>query len=202
MKDKLQALEKRITLLCADPSFVHHKWFVEHHLKIVEQLVNELCDLYPEADRDVCLAIVWLHDLGKILTSKRLSHQEEVAVTLKEGRDILRRLDFPAPFIDKVIDDLTVFEQNWERDLSQATIEVRLTSSADGCSHYIGPFMALYWYENPDLSIDDIIQGNLKKAAKDFDRKIVLPEARKMAQERVRMIREQEPKQRNRKYFS
>lgn len=41
-------------------------WFLPHHLKVVEKYANWLCDLKPDADRDVVALGVWFHDLGRL----------------------------------------------------------------------------------------------------------------------------------------
>lgn len=85
----LTQLEAHVTQLANEPRFIHHTWFIDHHLKIIEQLVNELCDLYPHANRTVCLAMVWLHDLGKIITNKQKPREEEDRITLEESEKLL-----------------------------------------------------------------------------------------------------------------
>jgi hypothetical protein len=202
MKEKISALEQYITKLSADEGFIHHKWFIEHHLKIVEQLVNELCDLYPKADRDICLAMVWLHDLGKILTSKKLSKEEETRLTVAESRKLLAQLGFGESFIQKVVSDLEVFDQSAKHDLSKENIEIQIVSSADGCSHYIGPFMSIYWHENPGVDIATQVYEGGRKAKKDWERKITLPEARRFIEPRIQQIFEHDPARRQQRFIT
>lgn len=189
----LQALEAHVCSKANDPAFIHHKWFVQHHLKIIEQLVNELCDLYPAARRDCVMAMVWLHDYGKILTNKQLSRDDENNVTYNEGRRVMADIGFPADYIDKVVADLRTFEQHKARDLSKENIEVQIASTADGCAHLVGPFFALHWYENASQTVEALVKENIRKATKDWQNKIILPEARQAFEPRLKLLLEFDP---------
>jgi len=158
----------------SDTNFVHHPWFVKYHLEIVDQIANELLEFYPEANPELVKVLVWIHDYGKAL-----DFDNQYELTLIKGREKLAELGFDPVFTDKVIDYMSILDRKLELDLNNAPIEVQIVSSADGCSHFVGPFMSLWWWENPDKHIDELLNDNNKKIDKDWNRKIVLPEARK-----------------------
>jgi 23S rRNA maturation-related 3'-5' exoribonuclease YhaM len=68
MQNLLQNLKSHIIQLCENPEFIHHKWYVKYHLNYVEQISFELCEIYPDADKDTVFALVWMHDYGKIIS--------------------------------------------------------------------------------------------------------------------------------------
>lgn len=67
MVTKIKQLKQVVIEKSRSEEFIHHPWFIERHLSIVEKLVEEICDLYPEAERDICRILVWFHDFGKPL---------------------------------------------------------------------------------------------------------------------------------------
>lgn len=58
----------------------------------------ELCDHYPEADRELVELMAWLHDYWKIL-----DFEHEYSETLTAGRQKLTELGFPPEIINRVI---------------------------------------------------------------------------------------------------
>lgn len=168
--------------------FRHHDWFITHHLEIVERIALELTAIYPDADADLVTALVWLHDYGKIIDFDR-----QYELTLAMGPEKLREAGFDAQFIEKALSYVEIMDSKETTDLSDPSvpIEVRIVSSADGCAHLVGPFLYLWWYENPGIPYEELMAGNLKKIEKDWNKKIVLPEARAAFEHRYRHAREQ-----------
>lgn len=193
MRDKIDAFKAHVREVSANPAFNHHAWFAKWHLEVVERISLELQDHYPEADRDLIEVMAWLHDYGKILD---YDNPEQKNLTLTEGRKKLTELGFAPAFVDAAVDNIELLDKKMEIDISQTPIEVQIVSSADGCSHLTGIFMPIFWNFETDAtfrgrSYEELMAGNLKKAQKDWERKIVLPEARAAFGWRYRAILEQ-----------
>jgi hypothetical protein len=179
MQDKISTFKQHVREISAKPEFVHHKWFATWHLEIVEKIANGLCNLHPEADRDLVEVMAWLHDYGKILSWDRQYDRD----LLNVGRDKLIELGFSKDFAYKAADYIEMHDKAQEMDLREAPIEVQISSSADGCSHLVGPFLPIFWHEATDKTfvnktLEELMELNRKKIEKDWNYKIVLPEAR------------------------
>lgn len=177
--------------VAVSPDFLHHKWFVKWHLEIVERIALELLAFYPRADRNLVEVMVWLHDYGKIL-----DYDNQYQKTLTAGHEKLLELGFTEDFTNKAITNIELLDKKLEVDLKQSPIEVQIISSADGCSHMAGPFLPIFWHEATDKTFTNktyqqLMELNRKKILKDWNYKIVLPEARASFEWRFRAALEQ-----------
>jgi hypothetical protein len=189
MKELIRTFKNHVKEASVATDFVHNKWFVQWHLEIVEAISFELLEYYPEADKYLVEVMVWLHDYGKIID---FDNQYQATQTL--GRKKLIEIGFDREFVDVAISNIDILDKKMTVDISQSPIEVQIVSSADGCSHMVGPFMQLWWYENHEKQYEDLMEDNLKKVEKDWNRKIVLPEARNAFTSRYRHLLEQSGK--------
>jgi hypothetical protein len=162
-------LKQAVIKQVSDQNFVHRKWFVKYHLDIVEQIASELCEIYSDADRFKVLVLAWLHDYEKIIDFDNQYNTE-----LEATRSLMKQLGFDDTFINKMSSDLNIY--NAKENLSAATIEIQIVSSSDAASHCVGPFMCLYWYENPNMTIEELMAANKRKLSVDWEKKITLPE--------------------------
>jgi hypothetical protein len=173
MKDLIKKLKDEVTDLASKVEFIHHKWYVKYHLLIVEKIADELKSIYIDSDSDITSVLVWVHDYPKIVGIKDDSEKE-----IKIVIDLLLSIGFDPTFSKKIGDYLRIFESKMDSDLSESSIEIQIVSSADGASHLVGPFMGIWLYENSDKDIETLLESNLSKIKKDWERKIVLPEVK------------------------
>lgn len=173
MQENLTKFKNMVIENFSRKDFTYHEWMVEYHLKIVEKIAMELCDIYTNADRHVVQALVWFHDFGK-----PLDEENERAITLSEGPKAMLECGFSQDFIDKVVECWELMEKKNEIDIRNTPIETQIVSSSDGASHFTGVFYPSYFNEDGDDFATT--QKHLKeKIEKDWSRKIVLPEVQK-----------------------
>ena len=129
MYDKITELKEKVSLLAKNEGFVHHKWFLKYHLELVEKISLELYQKYPNSDLELLQGLVWIHDYGKIVGIK---DEEEV---IEKSKEFMKEIGFEEEYVNRVINLLEIFESKMTVDLSEAPIEVRIVSTADGVSH-------------------------------------------------------------------
>lgn len=171
MEELLGHLRTFITEKATNPHFVHHKWFIKWHLEIVETLSRDMMRYYPEADKATLIALGWMHDYGKIIDyDTQYDHKH-----IEEGRQEMVRLGFDEAFATNIADSIKIFDK--KDHLENESIEIRIVSSADACSHLIGPWVSLYWHENPEIPFETIMKENVRKLGGEWDLKVTIPEA-------------------------
>lgn len=180
---RIKQFKKIVIQAAKRPSFVHHEWFIKYHLNIVEHIALETCTLYPQADKNLVLLLVWFHDYGKIID---FYHEHEI--TYAAGKKRLLELGFSPALIKKVARYTTIFDK--KTLIKHAPIEVQIVSSADGAAHLIGPFYSLYWKEYYQQSQETLMKENKRKGQVDWNQKIVLPEVKKAFLSRHKLLME------------
>jgi len=171
MNELLDKLRAHVGEKASDPTFVHHKWFEKWHLQIVEMLSRDLLKYYPEADEATVIALSWMHDYGKILEyDTQYDHAH-----IEQGRQQLITLGFDEAFATNIAESVKIFDK--KDHLEHESIEIRIVSSADACSHLVGPWVSLYWHENPEIPFETIMKENVRKLGGEWDLKVTIPEA-------------------------
>lgn len=183
MQEKIEQFKNTVIQNFSREDFEYHEWMVEYHLKVVEKIAMELCDIYPDANRDIVQTLVWFHDFGK-----PFDDEKEREITLNKGSQALIDCDFEHDFIDKVVEFWKLMEKKNEIDLNDAPIETKIISSADGASHFVGIFYPSYF---GDGNTFNETQNKLREKMRvDWDRKIVLPEVKQAFQVRYELQKE------------
>ena len=179
LKSKLNEFKQTVIENCKNDNFEYREWFIKDHLDIVEKISMELCDIYKEADRDLVFALVWFHDFGKPIDSKN-----ERVVTEEKGISLMKEIGFTQDFIDRVFNSWIRMEMKNEIDISKESIEVKIVSSADGASHFVGKFYSTYFMDDKKENIEITEKRIADKIKQDWEKKIVITEVKEAFREK------------------
>jgi putative nucleotidyltransferase with HDIG domain len=160
MLNKIKTLIKEE---CSNPNFKHHKWFWDYHIIPMKDIALELAEKL-QVDKELVELIAYLHDIAKI---RGLDNHAETGAEI--ALEILK--DHPKKGL------IAECIRKHNKPSLEDRIEVKLIASADAVSHFLTPFFEIYFWENPDKDVKDIISGNLRKMEKDWNR-IFLEEAK------------------------
>jgi uncharacterized protein len=100
------------------------------HVKIVERWANHILEKHSEADREVVLLGVWLHDTGIYPLNK----DDHAVVGEKKAVNFLKKIKLEEDKIRKVAHCIRAHRC---RDIMPATIEAKILACADSASHLL-----------------------------------------------------------------
>lgn len=121
-----QAKEKFFQMIndfCSDP------YHLRPHVPEVEKWAKHLLKKFPEANAEVVLLAVWLHDLGHYPIPAKIDH----AIRSEErAKEFLEKLNYPKDKTDKVLHCVRAHRC---RDVMPSSIEAKIIACADSASH-------------------------------------------------------------------
>jgi|GEM_PF-420541 len=199
MQPQIDQLKNHVKGMASQAGFVHHEWFVRWHLELVERLAKELLANHANANSEVVEVMAWMHDYGLMIDAS-----DAAAMTQAAGRERMVEFDFPSEFIAKVIENLDTLDSAVGLESAQTPIEVQIVATADGCAHLVGPYLKLQWLQSQpnitevtatstekadgsmpgvtkasaDNTEDNRLAQDVQRIEHDWQRKIVLPEAK------------------------
>lgn len=143
---------------------------VKDHVFEAEKWAEKILIKYPEANREVLLTSVWLHDIGYFMGEKTIDHAikaEKIAdkflTEQKVDEDIKKRV-------------MHCIRSHRNRDIAPETLEAKLMVTIDCASHFTGTLYLFLF--NYGRSVEFI----LEKIEKDYADMNLLPEIQKTLQ--------------------
>jgi len=98
------------------------------HVPEAEKWANKLCDAHKEADREVVLLAVWLHDTAYY----PLDEVDHAIKSEKMAREFLEKENYPKDKMEKV---LHCVRSHRCRDVEPVTLEAKIMACVDSASH-------------------------------------------------------------------
>ncbi len=100
-----------------------------HHVDIVTKWVEKLCDLHPEADREVAVIASYLHDIGHFIGKTK----DHAASSELESSKLLNKTKITEVRKNKILHAIRAHRNN---DVKPETIEAKIVCCADSASHF------------------------------------------------------------------
>lgn len=151
-------IEAEARRAASDPSFIHHEWYVEHHLEYVMAIAKAIVHSDEPEDQQLIHDMTWMHDYPKMLGDK--DNFELVREFVSKHRS--------ERYTDRLMNQLRWMEEIKSPDWSGRTTTIAaVMSTADALAHYYGPFFRIYHDENPDMPIAELKRKNAAKLEKD-----------------------------------
>ncbi len=102
---------------------------LDRHLPEAERWAKKIMAGYPEADREVVLLIVWLHDISHYVGDKGTDH---AARSEKMAEEFLKKNKYDPEKMRQVLHGV---RSHRNRDIAPETLEAKIFACADSASH-------------------------------------------------------------------
>jgi putative nucleotidyltransferase with HDIG domain len=153
-----------------------------HILPVVEyaEKLAEICD----ADKEVVELSAWLHDIGRIKFGAR-NHELTGA---GEAEKILKRFGYSDEIIEQV--EHCILAHRGSGSIQPQTMEAKVVAAADALAHFdmFLPMLTAMGKRGKGRDDKIIYRWIYEKIERDWNKKILIPEAIKIAEEKYRAI--------------
>lgn len=133
-----------------------HPYF-QQHVEEVEKWARRILPYYPEADTEIVLLSVWLHDIGQADGDYKVDHAIKSEA---EATSFLSKEDYPKDKTQRVAYSVRAHRC---KDVQPNTIEAKILAAADSASHMTDiPYITMIRRDNTTR------QDVLDKLERDF----------------------------------
>lgn len=103
-------------------------YYLNRHVPEMEKWANRVCDIYKEADREVVLLGVWLHDIGHY----PVNEIDHAVKSEKITKDFLEKEKYSS---GKIAEVLHCVRAHRNRDVKPSSLEAKIVACVDSASH-------------------------------------------------------------------
>lgn len=164
----------------------HIKPVVKNALLLAEKL---------KANKKVVEISAYLHDIGRAHRRKKFLEEQKVffksnehhITGAEETEKILKKFDYDEEFIKKV--KHCVLAHRGRREPHPETLEAEIIACADAMAHFDAfPDLLALFMKTTD-SFEEAIKGIEQKMDRNWNKKLTLPEAKKIVEEKYKAIK-------------
>jgi len=106
------------------------RWNLKIHIPEAEKWLDYIFKKYPEADKEILLLSVWLHDIGHYPI---IEGQDHAIISEKIAKDFLEKENYDKEKAKRV---LHCIRSHRNRDVKPETLEAKLMCLVDSASHF------------------------------------------------------------------
>ena len=103
--------------------------FLDRHVQEVERWALKILEKHPNANKDVVMIGVWLHDVGQLIGDTSVDHAINSET---ETKQYLQELHIDQNIIDQVAHCVRAHRN---RDIKPETLEAKIVAASDSASH-------------------------------------------------------------------
>lgn len=177
MSKKIIEIKKLIKKECQGANF---NWFYDTHLLNVEKFSKELLKKLPEANKEIVMLCVWLHDLQRIRKIEG-DHQE---IGAEEAEKVMKQFQYSEAEVIRVKE--AILSHSCGKRLPKS-LEGKILASADAMSHYVDDFY-LKIAVTGQRNLADYKKWALEKLDRDYNKKIFFGFAKKIIDKRHKIL--------------
>jgi len=155
----------------------------KYHMLPVIKYAKKLAKKYKVNKETVELAAL-LHDIGSV----DIKYDEDYHIVgVPEAEKILKKFKYPEKIIKEVLH--CVASRRTSKGPKPKTMVAKIIANADAMSHFDILPGFFCWRGGRDEKFEDILKWTENKIEKDWQRKITLPEAKKMSKKKYEAIK-------------
>jgi len=155
----------------------------QYHILPVIKYAKELARIYKVNEETTELAAL-LHDIGRIDLKNDENHH---ILGSKEAEKILKDFDYDEEIIKEI--KHSIESHRGIKSPKPVTTIARIIANADAMAHFDIVPVLFYWRGTRNQSLEEVIDWADKKVERDWNKKITLPEAKQMVEEKYKAIR-------------
>lgn len=150
-----------------------------YHIKPALKYALLLSKKY-KIDRQQVILAALLHDIGRLPFSDKKDKNHHITGA-KEAEKILKKFNYPTDKIDKVVN--AVLCHRGSTFIKPRTMLDKIIANADAMSHF-DMMPAFYYTRASRYSIEEITRWLEDKYKRNWNKKLTLPEAKRLAKEK------------------
>ena len=155
----------------------------QYHILPVVKYAKKLAKIY-KVDGEVVELAALLHDIGRVKFENDPNHH---ITGVPKAEKILRKYHYP----EKVIKEVKhcVASHRTSKGPKPKTMIAKIIANADAIAHFDNLPLFFYWGGSRGEKFEDNVKWAENKIEKDWQKKIILPKAKKMVENKYKAIK-------------